>query len=172
MAGVKNKVGLANIAYSSRGIRAFSPGGADPPKRVSISRWTGEGAATQICHGHPGHAGARAGRPWHRIAASPLIARPKSSSRRLEFTILPYRGHGVSLCSLCERFSCRRDHGDNRRAQGLPPPVLLACDTSQTVMRPVAALSFTRQTGAMTAAPLDVTGYNRGAQFGSHLEAE
>jgi hypothetical protein len=25
----------------------------------------GGGAATQMCHGHPGHAGARAGRPWH-----------------------------------------------------------------------------------------------------------
>ena len=25
----------------------------------------GGGAASKMCHGHPGHAGARAGRPWH-----------------------------------------------------------------------------------------------------------
>jgi hypothetical protein len=25
----------------------------------------GGGAAIKLCHGHPGHAGARAGRPWH-----------------------------------------------------------------------------------------------------------
>ena len=51
--------------------------------------------ALPLCHGHPGHAGARAGRPWHSIAASALIAHPKSSSRKQAFTLLQLQSHSA-----------------------------------------------------------------------------